>query len=82
MAQPFDLKKTKITKKEPKKHLMKQTRAGILAEKNPRTKIPDSEICIENIIPGSPSYLPYKCQKGKGSKGPKLKNTIHDLHMA
>ena len=57
---------------------MKQTRARILAEKYPHTKIPDSEIHIENIIPGSPSYIPYKHQKGKGSKGPKLKNTIHD----
>ena len=61
---------------------MKKSKARILAERNPCTKIPDSEICIENIIPGSPSYVPYKYKKGKGSKGPKLKNTIHDLGMA
>ena len=63
-------KKAKIANKEPKKHLMKQTRARILAEKNPCTKIPDSEIHIENIIPGNPSYIPDNHQEGKGSKGP------------
>ena len=50
-------------KKEPKKHLVKKTNARILAEKNPHTKVPDSEICIENIIPGSPLYIPYKHKK-------------------
>ena len=54
----------------------------MLAEKNPRTKIPDSEICIENIIPGSPSHVPYKRKKGKDSKGSELNNTVHDLGMA
>ena len=74
-------KNTKIMKMQPKKHLVKKTKARILAEKNPPTKIPDSEICIENIIPGSPSYVPYKRKKGKDSRGSKLKNTIHDLGM-
>ena len=37
-----------------------KTIAGLQAEKNPRTKVPDSEICPENIILGSPMYIPYK----------------------
>ena len=51
--------------------------AGFQAKKNPRTKVPDSEIHPENIILGSPVYIPYKKiskdQKGKGSYGKKLK---------
>ena len=31
-----------------------------MAEANPRTKIPDSNIRIENIIQGSPQFVPYK----------------------
>ena len=62
--------------------MIKQTKAGELAKLNPHQRIPDSEINIENIIPGSPEYVPYKRIKGKGSKGPKLKNTIHDSDMA
>ena len=57
-----------MAKKEPKKHLMKTTKDRVLAEKNPHTKIPDIEICMENFIPESPSYVPCKHKKGKGSK--------------
>ena len=74
--------KAKIVKKEPHKSMKQpKTNAKILAEKNPHTKIPDSEIHVENIIPGSPLYIPYKHHKVKGSKGPKLKITIHDSDM-
>ena len=34
--------------------------AKLQAEKNPRTKVPDSEIQPENIILGSPMCIPYK----------------------
>ena len=47
-------KKHDIAKKEPK------TKAKLLAEKCPQTKIPDSAICPENITVGSPVYIPYK----------------------
>ena len=60
-------KKSVIAKKEPK------TKAKLLAEKRPQTKIPDSEIHPENIIVGSPVYIPYKkvskTQMGKGKYG-------------
>ena len=46
-------KKARVTKKEPRKNLSKQ-----MAETNPRTKIPDSKIRMENIIQGSPSFFP------------------------
>ena len=58
------------------------TKKGTIAQKEPRknvrTQIPDSEIKLENIIPGSPAYLPYERipivsrGKGKGSKGSKI----------
>ena len=52
----------------------------MLAEKHPRTKIPDLEICPENIMVGSPVYIPDKRipenQKGKGKFGKKLKFPI------
>ena len=48
-------KKAKLTQKEPRKSIAQQ-----LAEVNPHTKIPDSEIRLENIIPGSPLFVPYK----------------------
>ena len=66
-------KKAKIAQKEPRKTISKQ-----LAEKNVRTQIPNLEIKLENIIPGSPAYLPYERipivsrGKGKGSKGSKI----------
>ena len=63
-----------IAKKEPK------TKARLLAEKHPRTNIPDCEIRLENIIAGSPAYVPYKKipknQKGKGKFGKQLKFPI------
>ena len=62
-------KKLAIAQKESK------TKAKLLAEKNPRTKIPGSEICPENIIVGSPMYTPYiripSSKKGKGQFGKK-----------
>ena len=53
----------------------KQTKANKLAQKQPCTKIPDSDIKIENIIPGSPIYIPYKKIKvtGKGKHSKKIK---------
>ena len=74
-------KKAKVTNKEPRKNISKQ-----MAETNPRTKIPDSEIRIENIIQGSPSFVPYKIKvktlKGRG-KGVKEVNIMgSDLGMA
>ena len=75
-------KKAKIAKEEPHNPVKQpKTNAKILAERNPCTKILDSEIHIENIIPRSPTYVPYKCHNGKGSKGPKLNNAIHDSDM-
>ena len=47
--------KRQVTKKEPRKNISEQ-----MAEANPRTKIPDSEIRIENIIQDSPQFVPYK----------------------
>ena len=66
-------KKATIAQKEPRKTISRQ-----LAEKNVRTRIPDSEIKLENIIPGSPAYLPYERipiypgVKGRVVKDPKL----------
>ena len=64
-------KKPVIAKKEPK------TKAKLLAEKCTWTKIPDSKKRPENIIVGSPVYIPYKkvskIQMGKGKYGMKLK---------
>ena len=63
-----------IAQKEPK------TIARLQAKRNPRTRIPDSEICPENIIIGSSIYIPYKKipknQKGQGKFGKKLKFPI------
>ena len=54
--------------------------ARLQAEKKPRTKVPDLEIRPENIILGSPMYIPFKKiskkQKGKGGYGKKLKFPI------
>ena len=67
-------RKPKIAQKEPCK-----THAKQLVELNPCTKIPDADIKLENIIPGSPAFIPYRRKtpknkgKGKGSKGPKIK---------
>ena len=59
-----------------------------MAEANLRTKIPDSEIRIENIIQGSPQFVPYKIKtpvrkgKGKGVKEVKLNIVNSDSKMA
>ena len=75
-------KKAKIAQKELQKTIAKQ-----MAEKEPCIKIPDSEIKLENIIPGSPVFVPYKCTtpkgKGKGIKDFKInmssKNSDSDM---
>ena len=59
-------KEAKITKKEPKKHLVKQNNASLLAKMNPHTQVPNSEIRPENIIPDSQEYVPYKKIKSTG----------------
>ena len=76
-------KKAKIAQKEPRKNISKQ-----LAMQNPHTKIPDSEIKIENIIQDSPSFVPYKIKtpkargKEKGVKDIKLNNDNSDSEIA
>ena len=76
-------KKAKIAQKEPRKNIAAQ-----LAMQNPCTKIPDSEIKIENIIQDSPSFVPYIIKtpkargKGKGVKDIKLNNNNSDSEMA
>ena len=77
-------KKAKIAQKEPCKNISKQ-----LAQQKPHTKIPDSEIKLENIIPGSPAFIPYKHKtpmvtgKGKDVKNIKLNdNENSDSDMA
>ena len=66
----FTQKTPVIAQKEPK------TIARLQFERNPRIRIPDSEIHPENIIIGSPVYIPYKKilknQKGQGKFGKKL----------
>ena len=59
-------KKAKVAQKEPRKNLSKQ-----LAERHPHTKVPDSDIKLENIILGSPSYVPIRI-KNKTPKQKKL----------
>ena len=51
--------------KEPRKNISKQ-----LADQNPHTKVPDSEIKIEKIIQDSPTFVPHKIKipMGKGVK--------------
>ena len=62
--------KAKIAKKT-----YKQTKANKLAQKHPRTRIPDSEIKIENIIPGSPIYIP-----SRKSRSPVKVNIVRKLN--
>ena len=52
-----------IAQKEPCKNVSRQ-----IAQKEPRTRVPDSEIKLSNIILGSPAFVPYKriTPKGKG----------------
>ena len=66
-----------VAQKKPHK-----THARKLAGKTQRTRVPDSEICIKNIIPGSPTFIPHKQKPNKGSKEPKLKNSINAVEMA
>ena len=47
-------KRPKIAQKEPHKLQAKQ-----LAELNAHTKVSDADIKLENIIPGSPAFIPY-----------------------
>ena len=56
-------KKAKITQKEPRKNILKG-----LALQHPHTKIPDSEIKLENIIQGSPLLASHSVEvpRGKG----------------
>ena len=71
-------KKAKIAQKEPRRINISKTEA----KSKPRTRVPDSEIRLENIIVGSPIYIPYRKKtpkakgKGSGSKGSKLKQVI------
>ena len=58
-------KKAKIAQKEPRKNIPKD-----LAIQNPRTKIPDSEIKLENIVQDSPLFLPHQ------AKTPEVKEKV------
>ena len=59
-----------------------------MADQNPRTKVPDSEIKIENILQDSPSFVPYKIKiskdngRGKGVENIKLNIMGSNLGMA
>ena len=55
ISQSGSMVKSKVAKKVSKKTIAHQ-----LAEEKPHTKIPDSEIRPENIISGSPLYIPFK----------------------
>ena len=54
---------SKMSKREPKKSIACQ-----LAEEKLHTRIPDSEIKPENIIPGSPLFIPFKWERPKGKE--------------
>ena len=87
-------KKANVTKKEPRKNIYKQMAVaphrGIepRSPANPRTKISDSKIRIENIIQDSPQFVPYKIKtpvrngKGKGVKEVKMNIMNSDSGMA
>ena len=76
-------KKAKIAQKEPCKNISKQ-----LEDQNPQTKIPDSEIKIENFIQDNPSFMTYKVKipkdkgRGKGVKNIKMNIMGSDSGMA
>ena len=80
--EPESTKNAKTAQKEPQKTSAKQ-----MAEKEPHTKIADSEIKLEYIIPGSPVFIPNKHTtpkgKGKGIKDIKInmssKNSDSDM---
>ena len=67
-------KKANIAQKEPHKNISKG-----LAIQHPCTKIPDSEIKLEYIVQGSPSFVPHSVKiprgKGKGVKDIKLNDS-------
>ena len=74
-------KKAKIAQKEPRKNISKD-----LAIQHPCTKILDSEIKLENIVPGSPSFVPHSVKNprgnGKGVKNIKLNDSGFASEMA
>ena len=74
-------KKAKIAQKESRKNISKD-----LVIQHPRTKIPDSEIKLENIVQGSPSFVPHSAKsskgKGKGVKEIKINIVNSDSEMA
>ena len=59
-----------------------------MLDQNPRTRIPDSEIRVVNIIQDSPSFVPYKVKipkdksRGKGVKNIKMNVMGSDSGMA
>ena len=68
-------KRAMLAVKAPKKCKNTQTQAGLMATQHPHQRVPDSEIRIENIIPGSPEYIPYK-QIKNGKRGSKNLVTV------
>ena len=74
-------KKAKIAQKEPRKNISKD-----LAIQHPSTKISDSEIKLENIVQGSPSFVSHLAKsskgKGKGVKNIKLNDSGFASEMA
>ena len=59
-----------------------------MADQNLRTKVPDSDIEIENILQDSPLFVPYKVKiskdngRGKGVENIKMNIMGSDLGMA
>ena len=74
-------KKAKIAQKEPSQNISKG-----LAIQHPRTKIPDSEIKLENIVQGSPLFASHSVKiprgKGKGVKDVRLNDSGFASGMA
>ena len=74
-------KKAKIAQKEPRKNISKG-----LAIQHPRTKIPDLEIKLENIVQGSPLFASHSVKiprgKGKGIKDVRLNDSGFASGMA
>ena len=68
-------KRAMLAVKAPKKCKNAQIQAGLMATQHPCQCVPNSEIRIENIIPGSPEYIPYKWIKN-GKKGSKNLMTV------
>ena len=74
-------KKAKLAQKEPHKNISKG-----LAIQHPRTKIPDSEIKLENIVQGNPLLAFHSVEiprgKGKGVKDVRLNDSGFASGMA